>query len=368
MSESPVALRPEILAQGAYRQGKPAGPNDAKLSSNELPFPPLPAVLDAIRGADAINRYPDASAARLRAALGERYGVSPEHVLIGSGSVALLYQAALAAATVGDEIVYPWRSFEAYPGMVTLTGATGVPVALNPDGTHDLAAIAEAITDRTRLVLLCTPNNPTGTVFSQRDLVAFLDAVRDDLLVIVDEAYVEFVTDRTAADASKLLGDYPNLVVARTFSKAHGLAALRVGYLLGDPAVLAGLRPAGIPLSVTAQAEAGALAALEASSETADRVAEIAVRRDEMSRALRDQGWRVPMSQANFLWLPTGERTGEADAVLREFGVIARPFAGDGIRISIGDDASVTPVLAGAASILDRFPELRAEAEDSRRA
>lgn len=363
MTESTVTLRPEILAQVAYQQGKPAAPGDAKLSSNELPFPPLPSVLEAYRNAAELNRYPDATAARLRAALGERFRVAPERVLIGSGSVALLYQAALAAATTGDEIVYPWRSFEAYPGIVAVTGATPVEVPLRADGTHDLDAMLAAITDRTRLVIVCTPNNPTGTTIPHDDLVAFLDRVRDDLLVVVDEAYVEFVTDRGAADATKLLDRYPNVLVARTFSKAYGLAGLRVGYLLGETSLIAALRAAGIPLSVTAQAEATALAALAARDETAERVAEIAVRRDEIGRALRAQGWGVPESQANFLWLPTRERTAEADDMLREHGIIARAFPGDGIRVSIGLDATVSPVLAAAAAIIERYPYLRADHE-----
>lgn len=361
MTELTVALRPEIVAQVAYQQGRPAAPGDAKLSSNELPFAPLPGVLEAYRAAAELNRYPDASAARLRTAIGERYRLAADRVLIGAGSVALLYQAALAAATVGDEIVYPWRSFEAYPGIVAVTGATGVEVPLRADGTHDLDAMLAAITDRTRLVLVCTPNNPTGTTIPHVELEAFLDRVRNDLLVVVDEAYVEFVTDRGAADATKMLDRNHNVLVARTFSKAYGLAGLRVGYLLGEASLIATLRAAGIPISVTAQAEAAALAALAARDETAERVAEIAVRRDEISRALRDQGWNVTASQANFVWLPTRERTGEADEIFREHGIVARAFAGEGIRVSIGVDATVSPVLAAAAAILDRYPYLRDE-------
>lgn len=364
MIESPVALRPEILAQAAYQQGKPAGPDAIKLSSNETPFAPLPSVLAAVRAADEFNRYPDATAGRLRVALARRYGVEADQVLIGNGSVALLYQAVLAAAGPADEVLYSWRSFEAYPGMVALAGATSVHANLTADGAVDLEALEAAITDRTRLVVVCTPNNPTGGTVSHEALVAFLDRVREDLLVVVDEAYVEFVTDRSAADASKLLGDYRNLVLARTFSKAWGLAGLRVGYVIGDAAVIAALAPAGIPLSVTAQAEAAALAALDEADEATRRVAEITVRRDEIIRALRDQGWGVPTSQANFFWLPTRERTVEADEILREHGIIARPFPGDGIRVSIGDDASVGRVLAAAGAVIDRFPYLRRDDED----
>ncbi|GGA67774.1 putative phenylalanine aminotransferase [Pseudoclavibacter endophyticus] len=359
MTETPVVLRPAILAQAAYQQGKPAGPNDVKLSSNELPFAPLPSVLAAVRAADALNRYPDATAARLRGALATRFDVAADQVLVGAGSVALLYAAALAAAGPGDEIVYAWNSFEAYPGMVTVTGATSVQVPLRPDATHDLDAMAEAITDRTRLVILCTPNNPTGPVIAHDDLVAFLDRVRDDLLVLVDEAYVEFVTDRGAADASKLLGTYRNMIMARTFSKAWGLAGLRVGYLIGDAQVIRGIRSATIPLSTTGQAEAAALAALEASDEAARRVTEVTVRRNELSRALRDQGWDIPDSQANFVWLATRERTAEADSILREHGIIARPYESVGIRVTIGDDASVVRILTATAAVIDRYPYLR---------
>lgn len=360
MNRPTVQLRPEIVAETAYQQGKPASPTDFKLSSNELPFPPLPSVVAAVNAQDAFNRYPDATAQRLREALGERFGVTPDQVLIGSGSVALLYQTVLAAAGPGDEVVYPWRSFEAYPGMMTLAGATGVQVPLRPDGTHDLDAMADAITDRTRLVIVCTPNNPTGTTIDRGDLEDFLDRVPDDVLVVIDEAYTEFITDRRAVDGSKLLAEHDNVVIARTFSKAYGLAGLRVGYLIGRPENIAALRPAGIPLSVTAQAETAALASLQESDEIGRRIAEITVRRDEIARALADQGWAIPVSQANFVWFPTGERTAEADEIFREHGLVVRPFAGDGIRVSIGEDATVGPVLKAGAAILDRFPELKA--------
>lgn len=364
MSDASVVLRPEILAQAAYQQGRPAQEGALKLSSNELPFPPLPSVVAAVRAAAELNRYPDATAAALRELLAARYDVTAEQVLIGAGSVALLYQAALAAAGAGDEIVYPWRSFEAYPGIVAVTGATGVPVPLRSDGSHDLAALEQAITPRTRLLLLCSPNNPTGTVIGQRELEELLGRLRRDLLIILDEAYVEFVTDREAADGARLLAAHPGLVIARTFSKAYGLASLRIGYLIGQAQVIAGLRPAGIPLSVTAQAQAGAVAALAESEENARRVAEITVRRDELARALRDQGWPLPRSQANFLWLPTGERTEQADAILRQHGVVARPFNSDGIRVTVGDDDSVAQVLSAAWAVLERFPYLRrADAE-----
>jgi len=352
-----VRLRPEILAQAAYQQGKPARANDFKLSSNELPFAPTPRVLDAVAGVSEYNRYPDASARVVRERLAERFGVSPDEVLIGNGSVSLLYQAVLATSGPGDEVVYPWRSFEAYPGMAVVAGATSVQVPLTAGHALDLDAMADAVTERTRLVIVCTPNNPTGTTVQQADLDAFLDRIPSDVLVIVDEAYAEFVTTPGAVDATAYLGKRPNVILARTFSKAWGLAGLRIGYFIGDATVLQALRTAGIPLSVTGVAQAAALAALDDEPVIRERVAEIVERRGEIQAALREQGWDVPDSDANFVWLPTGERTAEIEGVFREHGVIVRAL-GDGIRVSIGEAEATDPLLAAAAEAIGRFPEL----------
>ncbi len=254
----PVKLRPEILAQRAYKQGQPAPANSFKLSSNELPFAPLDSVVAAATGATEFNRYPDAAATKLRQALAEHYGLTADQVLVGAGSVSLLYQAVLAAAGAGDEVMYPWRSFEAYPGMVTVAGASSVQVPLDRDSRVDLDAMLDAITDRTRLVIVCSPNNPTGTYTRQDEFERFLERVPSDLLVIADEAYIEFVTDTEALNATRLLADCPNLVIARTLSKAYGLAGLRVGYLLGNPRVLNAFNTTAIPFLVSAQAQAAA--------------------------------------------------------------------------------------------------------------
>lgn len=359
--EVPVKLRPEILAQRAYKQGKPAPADSFKLSSNELPFEPLASVAAAVRGADEFNRYPDAAATAVREALAEHYGLTAEQVIVGAGSVSLLYQAVQAAAGPGDEIVYPWRSFEAYPGMVGLAGATSVQVALSADGRHDLDAMLDAITDRTRLVIVCSPNNPTGPALAQDEFERFLDKVPADVLVIADEAYIEFVTDPRALNATRILADHPNLVVARTFSKAYGLAGLRVGYMLGDPRILSAFGTAAIPFLISAQGQAAALAVMRESDAVRRRVNEISARRDEVRRALLDQGWRVPESQANFVWLPCGELTERVDDMLREGGIVARAFPGDGIRVTIGEEASVTPLLAACWRAIERWPYLRGD-------
>lgn len=351
MTDIPVRVRAEIAALPPYRQGAQAGADAFKLSSNENPFAPLPSVTAAIRAAAEVNRYPDATAGRLRARLAERFGVPPDGVHVAAGSVSILYQLAQAAAGHGDEIVFAWRSFEAYPGLVVVAGATAVTVPLTPRSEHDLDAMAAAVTDRTRMIIVCSPNNPTGPVVTQAAFDAFVDRVPADVLIVLDEAYVEFVTDPDAVDGTRVLAaGRPNIVVLRTFSKAYGLAGLRVGYAIGHPRVLDAARSTGIPLSVTAAAEAAALASLDAEDELRARVAELAARRDDLARRLRDTGWDVPDAQGNFVWLPAGERTVEVAAAFAAAGLIVRAFPGDGIRVSVGEPESIPRVVEVAAA------------------
>ncbi len=356
-------IRPEIAALPPYRQGKQAGADAFKLSSNENPFDPLPQVAAALTETTPMNRYPDATARALRERLAERYGVDPDGVHVASGSVAILYQLVQAAATVGDEVVYAWRSFEAYPGLPLVAGATGVPVPLRQaqgpaqgpggGGRHDLEAMAAAVTERTRVVIVCTPNNPTGPIVTSAEFAAFVAAVPPDVLIVLDEAYAEFVTAPDAVDglAERIFEAHPNVVVLRTFSKAYGLAGLRVGYAIGHPRVLDAARSTGIPLSVTSAAERAALASLDAEDELRARVAELVERRTVLLEGLRAQGWDVPDAQGNFVWLPTGEATIDVAAAFEDAGLIVRAFPGDGIRISIGEAESVQRVLDVAGAL-----------------
>ncbi|TPX03408.1 aminotransferase class I/II-fold pyridoxal phosphate-dependent enzyme, partial [Schumannella luteola] len=281
-----VTLRPEIAALDPYRQGRPAPADAFKLSSNENPFPTLPAVVDAI-AASSVARYPDGAATALRVRLAERAGVTVDEVHVGAGSVSILHQLAQASSGPGDEILYSWRSFEAYPGIVTVSGATSVTVPNLPDGSHDLEAMAAAVTDRTRLVLVCTPNNPTSATVTAAAFETFMAAVPDTVLVVLDEAYREFVTDADAVDGLPLLERHPNLVVLRTFSKAYGLAGLRVGYAIGPSYVLDACRATAIALSVTEPAQRAALAALDNEDVYRAQIAELVERRDRIRDGLR---------------------------------------------------------------------------------
>ncbi|MFT4230976.1 MAG: histidinol-phosphate transaminase [Microbacterium sp.] len=355
----PVRVRPEIAALPPYRQGRQAGADAFKLSSNENPFDPLPGVVERLRARVDVNRYPDAAATRLREALAARFGVEVDAVHVGAGSVSIIAQLLLAVCGPRDEVVFAWRSFEAYPGLVLVAGATPVQVPLTADARHDLAAMAAAVTDRTRAVLVCSPNNPTGPIVTAAEFDAFLAAVPGDVLVILDEAYAEFVTDPDAVDGERVLaaGDRDNVVVLRTFSKAFGLAGLRVGYAVGHPRVLDAARSTAIPLSVTAQAEEAALASLDEEPALRERVRTLAERRDRLAAGLRGQGWRVPDAQGNFVWLAVGAHALDAAAAFEAAGLIARPFAGEGVRISVGEEESVEKVLAVAASIVETLPE-----------
>jgi histidinol-phosphate aminotransferase len=345
-----VKLRPEIAAMEPYRQGRQASADAFKLSSNENPYPPLPSVRKALEES-SLNRYPDALATVVREKLAERFGVTVNQIQVGAGSVAVLSQLITAAATAGDEVIYSWRSFEAYPGLVAVTGATAVEVPNTPDHRHDLPAMAAAVTERTRVVIVCSPNNPTGAVVSEAEFADFMASVPEHVLVLLDEAYIEFVTDESAVRGSTVLERYPNLVILRTFSKAYGLAGLRIGYAVGPEYVMDAARAVAIPLSVIEPAQRAALVSLEHEPELLERVGELARLRDDVWHALVEQGWDSPQPHGNFVWLPTGASTLDAAQVFAAHGVIVRPL-GDGIRVSIGERESVDKLLAAAQEVV----------------
>ncbi|MFI5493281.1 histidinol-phosphate transaminase [Actinoplanes sp. NPDC051859] len=324
-----------------------------KLASNEVPFGPLPGVPEAVATAvTQSHRYPDMGVVQLRDRLASRYGVTGDRVVTGCGSVALAEILAKATCLPGDEIVYSWRSFEAYPIIAAGIGATSVKVPNTAGHSHDLTAMADAITDRTRLVIVCNPNNPTGTSVRKAELDRFLDTVPSDVLVVLDEAYREFVTDDQVPDGLATYGDRPNVVVLRTMSKAWGLAGLRMGFLVAQPEVAGAIRKVLTPFSTSLVAQAAALAALDAEAEVTRRCAIIINERERVTEALRKLLPDVPTSQANFVWLPLGDRAAEFGAACEKRGVIVRPFAGDGVRVTIGTPEENDAFLAAAESAL----------------
>ena len=335
-------LRAALETIPAYVPGKAAAGRDGaptyKISSNENPYPPLPSVLDLVREeATRLNRYPDMFASELVSAIAARLAVPTAHVATGTGSVGVLQQIVQATAAEGDEVVYAWRSFEAYPIVVQISGASSVQVPLTDDEHHDLGAMADAVTDRTRLILLCTPNNPTSTAIPRDALNEFLDRVPADVLVVLDEAYCEFVRDSAVANALDFYRERSNVAVLRTFSKAYGLAGLRVGYAVAREPVAVALRKTAVPFGVNGLAQAAAIASLAAEDELFERVEALVAERTRVDEALRRQGWLLPRSQANFVWLRLGDRTTEFAALCEAAGVVVRPFAGEGVRVTIGE-------------------------------
>ncbi|MEU5841322.1 histidinol-phosphate transaminase [Rhodococcus sp. NPDC047139] len=332
--------RPDLESIPAYVPGR-SFPGAVKLASNETTVGPLPSVQKAIAEAAAgLNRYPDNGATELVAALSHRLGVPPEQVAVGCGSVGLCQELVQITCDADDEVVFSWRSFEAYPIITAVAGATAVRVPNTPDHGHDLKAMLAAITDRTRLIFVCNPNNPTGSLLGKVELEQFLDAVPDHIVVALDEAYFEYVRPEPGedlADGLELAEGRPNVVVLRTFSKAYGLAGLRVGYAVADPSLVTALSKVHTPFSVNSLAQRAAVASLEAANELLTRTDGVVAERQRVRNALVDAGYEMPPSAANFLWLPLGERSAAYAEAAAEAGVILRNFTGEGTRVTIGD-------------------------------
>ncbi len=355
-----VPVRDALAGVPAYSQGKtavaPAGRPAYKLSSNENPYPPLPSVLRVIdKVASDVNRYPDMSCSELIATLSRALGVPGESIAVGPGSSGVLGQVVQALCDPGHEVIYAWRSFEAYPIVVQLAGAASVQVPLDDDFRHRLDAMADAITERTRLVIVCTPNNPTGPAVTPAELRTFLDRVPPTVAVLVDEAYREFVVaaDEARVDGVALIDEYPNVIALRTFSKAYGLAGLRVGYAVARPDLALAIRKTAIPFGVSSIGQAAAVASLDLAEELMARVSGVVAERARIVSALAEQGWRLPETQANFVYFPVGERTGEFAAACAAAGLAVRPFGVEGVRASIGEPAANDLLLTVAGAFLD---------------
>ncbi|KKF01503.1 histidinol-phosphate transaminase [Mycolicibacterium obuense] len=330
----PARLRPELADLPAYTPGKTV-PGAIKIASNETVHGPLPSVRAAVADAmDGINRYPDNGYVELKERLAKHVNFAPEHISVGCGSVSLCQQLIQITSTVGDEVLFGWRSFEIYPLQVRTAGATPVQVPLT-DHTFDLDAMAAAITDRTRLIFVCNPNNPTSTVVDPAKLAAFVEAVPSHIMVVLDEAYIEYIRDDLVPDSFGLVRAHSNVVVLRTFSKAYGLAGLRVGYAVADPDIVSALSKVYVPFTATTVSQAAAIASLDAADELLERTDAVVAERTRVSAALRGAGYELPPSQANFVWLPLTGRAQQFAADAANSRIIVRPYGDDGVRVTV---------------------------------
>lgn len=346
-------LRPELADLPAYTPGKTVV-GAIKLASNETVHGPLPGVREAIAAAaETINRYPDNGYVELKEHLAKHVDFAPEHIAVGCGSVSLCQQLIQITSTVGDEVIFGWRSFEVYPLQVRVAGATPVQVPLR-DHTFDLDAMLAAITDRTRLIFVCNPNNPTSTVVDPDELARFVAAVPSDILIVIDEAYVEYIRDGLLPDSLGLARSHPNVVVLRTFSKAYGLAGLRVGFAVGDPEVITALGKVYVPFTATTVSQAAAIASVHAADELLARTDAVVAERRRVAAALADLGYTFPPSQANFVWLPLAEHTLDFVEQAANARVLVRPYGTDGVRVTIGAPEENDTFLAFATDWISR--------------
>ncbi|MGB3351197.1 MAG: histidinol-phosphate transaminase [Mycobacterium sp.] len=329
-----VRLRPELADIPAYTPGKTV-PGAIKIASNETVDGPLPSVRAAIAQAiDGINRYPDNGYVELKERLAKHVNFAPENISVGCGSVSLCQQLIQITSTVGDEVLFGWRSFEIYPLQVRTAGATPVQVPLR-DHTFDLDAMLAAITERTRLIFVCNPNNPTSTVVDPEALSRFVEAVPPHILVVLDEAYIEYIRDDLVPDSFGLVRTHANVVVLRTFSKAYGLAGLRIGYAVGDPDIITALSKVYVPFTATSVSQSAAIACLDAADELMVRTDAVVAERTRVAAALREAGYEVPPSQANFVWLPLVGRAQQFAGDAANSRIIVRPYGEDGVRVTV---------------------------------
>ncbi|MDP4015213.1 MAG: histidinol-phosphate transaminase [Candidatus Nanopelagicales bacterium] len=356
-------LRGDLAELPVYRAGeRPSVEGSHSLASNESHLGALPGVMEAIEPVlHRLNRYPDPSGAALAKAIAEFLSIDVESIVLGTGSVGVCQQIVTAACAPGDEVIHPWRSFEAYPIISRLASARSVEVPLTDDGSHDLSAMAAAVSERTRVIFVCTPNNPTGTALTREELDDFLDRVSHRVLVVIDGAYREYVEHNPAArglaDCLSAASGRANVVVLRTFSKAYGLAGLRVGYGIAVPGVAEVLRKTAMPFGVSSVAQAAALASLAAQDELRLRVLAVSAERARVVARARALGWEIPESHGNFYWLALGDRSEEFARDCLRAGVSVRSFPGEGVRVSVAEPEAGDRVQA----VLEHFSPPRAE-------
>ena len=342
-------FRPDIAATSPYVPGRSIEEVAAqigiepdaivKLASNESPDGPFPGVIEAATKAlHGSNRYPDNDHVELSAALSRWLEVPAHHLWFGNGSVGLLGHIALAVGGPGTSAVYAWPSFIMYPIASRWAMSEAVEVPLDAGHVHDLEAISRAIRDDTTVVYLCNPNNPTGTIVSSGAMDDFIGSVPESVLIVIDEAYHEFVTDDNYATAIPHALQRSNVLVLRTFSKVFALAAHRVGYGVGRPETITELRKAQAPFTVTQIAQTAAAASLLDRDELVRRVEANEAARHQLLGALAERSLPHTPSQANFVYFELEMAGKDAAARFAERGVIVRPMSGGWLRVSIGNE------------------------------
>lgn len=384
MTDAAQWFRPEVLSLPAYVPGGVASdPEVVKVASNENPFPPLKQVQAAIASVSgSANRYPDMAARRLVADIAAFHGWDAAGIVVGNGSTAIIEKVlhavvgspsggtggtgdarlradgagggvcgGVADARFGSaagprrEVVYPWRSFEAYPIAVQAAGGVSVQVPLAGSGAHDLPAMAAAVGPDTAAVILCSPNNPTGVALAHAEVAGFLEQVPVSVPVLLDEAYIDFVRMDDAVRSRELLEAHPNLVVLRTFSKAYGLAGLRVGYALCSPELAGPLNAIMTPFGVNSLAQAAARAALASRVQVRRNVEWIVAERERLARGVATLGVEIPASQANFVWFATGGDSARFAELCEAQKLRVRRFGDEGVRVSVGERSGTDRLL-----------------------
>ncbi|MBU8869816.1 MAG: histidinol-phosphate transaminase [Gemmatimonadales bacterium] len=343
-------FRPGILGTRPYSPGKPVeevqrelGLDQViKLASNENPEGPLPAVVSAVQEAVLeVNRYPDATCFRLTDKLASLLSVDPQQLIFGNGSNEVLDILIRALVSPGENVVFSEHSFIVYPLTCGVHFECGRPVSLDADDKHDLPAMAAAVDDQTKLIIVCNPNNPTGTYNTRQEFESFLDSVPSRVIVAIDEAYYEYVTAEDYPQTLPMLADYPNLMILRTFSKIHSLAGLRVGYGIGHPDFISQLHKTREPFNVNLLSQTAAIACIDNWHEVPGRVARNKEQLDWMAVELGALGFEVVPSQTNFILVRCDTDAGKLTQDLLHKGIIVRPMhafgLGEGaVRISIG--------------------------------
>ncbi|MDY5584703.1 MAG: histidinol-phosphate transaminase [Arcanobacterium sp.] len=353
-------FRDEVQQLPAYIAGKAsANPDVIKVASNEMPGPSLPKVVAALtQNLENLGQYPDFSVKDLRKAIAQFHGVSETQVLPANGSVTLIEKILCAICGADSEVIIPWRSFEAYPIAVQMAGAATIKVPLNSKGAPDLGAMLDAVTLQTKAILICSPNNPTSAAVTQKSFVNFLRHVPQDVLVIADEAYFEFVQMEDQLNAIKLVSEFSNLVVLRTFSKAYSLAGLRLGYAVAQAEIISGLQKISTPFGVSALAQSAGVAALDDIAEVERRVAEICRERESLVAALKLQGWCGPVPQGNFIWFPLGSHSQIFSKICEEHGITVRAYGADGVRVTVATPEASLRLIRAYSQFRHEFPEL----------